>query len=280
MSPLTYLKRLFGPVEQPGEPEAHAPEGVSVYAIGDIHGRADLLDVLLGAVEQDREGEPASAIVFMGDYVDRGRQSREVTDLLLAYRDAVSPSANASHAAEVRFLRGNHDQSLLDFLEAPSTGPTWSDFGGRETLASYGVHIPETRADEAAWALTSEAFAEALPPDHLAFFQSLEYACEYGGYFFAHAGVRPGVPLGLQSQQDLMWIRQPFLEDTRRLEKVVVHGHTPTPEVYADRRRIGVDTGAYATGVLTALKLKGAGRSLLQAHRIRQSPPGVRTLPL
>ena len=198
-------------------------------------------------------------LVFLGDYVDRGPGSRGVIDQLIALAD--------DGALNTRFLRGNHDQSILDFLFDPGTGPAWCDFGGRETLMSYGVAPPRGRMDAEAWVTAAHDLAAAMPERHLHFLRNLELSLEVGGYFFAHAGVRPGVPLDEQSERDLLWIREPFLGDPRRLPKVVVHGHTPTEAVHADMRRIGIDTGAYATEVLTALRLQGEDRSLIQTER-------------
>ena len=275
MPPASLFQRLFAP-KPAARAAAVAPEGLTLYAIGDIHGRSDLLSAMLAAVAEDRREESASVVICVGDYVDRGRGSREVVELLLAFA-ADSPIGGEAAGSDgpVRFLRGNHDQSLLDFLREPMSGPGWCDFGGRETLASYGVQTPASRTDEDGWSRASRDLAAALPPAHLSFFEGLEYACEYGDYFFAHAGVRPGVPLDEQDTRDLMWIRQPFIEDTRRLPKLVVHGHTPTETVHFDRRRIGIDTGAYATGVLTALKLKGSSRALLQTSRPAAGPTTV-----
>jgi serine/threonine protein phosphatase 1 len=163
-----------------------------------------------------------------------------------------------------RFLRGNHDQSVLDFLRNPNTGMAWCDFGGRETLESYGVAPPAPWADSETWRVAAADFATVLPLEHLNFFEDLEPFCEIGDYFFVHAGVRPGVPLDRQSPRDLLWIREPFLSDPAPLPKVVVHGHTVTPKVHADDRRIGIDTGAYASGVLTALRLRGDEGAVIQ----------------
>lgn len=251
------LRKMFTP-SRPAAPRA--PDGVTIYAVGDIHGRAELLDMLLEGVARDAESHDEECVcVCVGDYVDRGAKSKEVVELLLALRD--------SGIFECRFLRGNHDQSVLDFLFDPATGPGWCDFGGRDTLISYGVKPPRQRTDLEGWSKTAAEFAAALPPTHAEFFRNLEPFCEYGDYFFAHAGVRPGVPLEDQAEHDLMWIRQPFLDDPRALPKVVVHGHTPAETVHSDRRRIGIDTGAYATDVLTAVKLTGAEQSLIQTVR-------------
>ena len=233
------------------------PKGEMVYAIGDIHGRADLLGRLLETVLEDMGGAPRPKLVCLGDYIDRGPDSRRVLDVLV--------ELGRQSRIETRYLRGNHDQTLLDFLSDPSAGPDWCEFGGRETMASYGVTPPGGRVALKVWDETRSALAATLPPEHLEFLRNLELTFELGDYFFAHAGARPGVPLAQQTEQDLMWIRRPFLQDRRPFEKIVVHGHTPAEEAYADHRRIGLDTGAYATGVLSALRLEGDRRQLVQA---------------
>jgi serine/threonine protein phosphatase 1 len=250
------VQRLFTP-EPPRRPRA--PDGTTVYAIGDIHGRDDLLVQVLDGIREDAAVSPdRSIVVCLGDYVDRGPGSRAVLDMLI--------EAQADKALEWRFLRGNHDQSVLDFLHSPTTGMAWSDYGGRETLESYGVGSPPPWAGHPVWRRTAAAFAAALPREHLRFLQELELSTEIGDYFFVHAGVRPGVPLKDQVDRDMLWIREPFLSDPDLLEKVVVHGHTPTLAVHADDRRIGIDTGAYATGVLTALKLRGEEGAVIQTE--------------
>ena len=248
------VKRMFAGA-RPTAP-ARVPDGTVVYAIGDVHGRDDLLAQILHAIHEDATATSDHAtVVFLGDYVDRGPGSRAVIDQLIGASD--------DDTIAWRFLRGNHDQSVLDFLRNPMTGMAWTDFGGRETLESYGVSAPPG-ANSEAWRAAAADFATALPLEHLNFFEELEPSCEIGDYFFVHAGVRPGVPLDRQSPRDLLWIREPFLSDPAPLPKVVVHGHTVTPQVHVDDRRIGIDTGAYASGVLTALRLCGDEGAVIQ----------------
>ena len=220
--------------------------GIRVYAVGDIHGCTAELDRLMKNILADRKGwDGACHLVFLGDYVDRGPDSRGTVELLLA------PPAGF----QTTCLRGNHDQTLLDFLDDAGFYRSWKDFGGRETLLSYGV--PPPRFDEpAALEETRFAFRSALPPSHLAFFRALPLSLMIGGYFFAHAGVRPGVGLEQQDAGDLMWIRDEFLMSPTDFGKVVVHGHTPTAAPVRRPNRIGVDTGAYATGLLSAAVLE------------------------
>lgn len=251
------MKLLLGRARQARKVPAKVPEGVLVYAIGDAHGRADLLAPLLDAVLADSAGAERAIIVGLGDYVDRGPDSRGVVELML---DAARRPSITLHA-----LRGNHDQALTDFLADAETGPGWVRHGGGDTLASYGVMPPADPGDMRAWRDTREAFAAALPDAHRRFFADLALSFACGGYLFVHAGVRPGVALSAQTARDLMWIRDPFLTAVRPLEKLVVHGHTPSPQIHADHRRIGLDTGAHASGVLSACRLEGGERRFLQA---------------
>jgi len=255
------LNRLLRPRAAPerrGLPEV--AERQVVFAIGDVHGRSDLLAMLLDEISLDPAvGAGAATLVFVGDYVDRGPDSRGVIDQILALR--------ARGAGELVCLRGNHDQMLLDFLAGPATGPAWMSVGGGPALTSYGLAPPGPSAEPAAWAQAAQAFAEALPPAHRVFLEGLILSWRSGDYLFVHAGVRPGRLLERQSARDLLWIRQGFLNDRRPLPWTVVHGHTPCENVHADLRRIGIDTGAYATDVLTALRLEGAQRELLQTGR-------------
>lgn len=256
-----FLNRLLRPRADPQvRAPPRAPERQVVVAIGDIHGRADLLARLLQEISLDPAvGAGAATLVFVGDYVDRGPDSRGVVDQLLSLR--------GRGLGEVVFLRGNHDRMLLDFLADPATGSGWMSVGGGATLTSYGLAPPGPSAEPAAWAQTAQAFAQALPPAHRVFLEGLRLFYRAGDYVFVHAGVRPGRALEEQTARDLLWIRQGFLNDRRALPWTVVHGHTPSESVHADLRRIGIDTGAYATGVLTALRLEGAARELLQTQR-------------
>ena len=248
-----------------------AVKGVVLYAIGDIHGRADLLEPLLDAARRDADSGRTTIVVGLGDYVDRGPDSPGVVDQLLDLADRPG--------IEARFLRGNHDQLLLEFLDDHSLGPYWRRVGGRETLRAYGVDAPSTRKRMDQWQKARDAFAAKLAGRHLGFFRDLELNFTWGDYFFAHAGAQPGIPLEQQTAQDLMWIRKPFLEDDRRFERIVVHGHTPAPEAHADHRRIGLDTGAYMTGTLSACRFEGEDRLLIQAAESPHGPPEVRVRP-
>lgn len=238
--------------------------GRLVYAVGDVHGRLDVLGPLLKDVAQDAVASNAAEppmLIFLGDYVDRGADSKGVVDLVLEMRSWPE--------FEVRALKGNHEESLLLFLDEPAFGPTWLEHGGIATLASYGVPPPTQSAEPAAWQATRDAFAEALPAPHRAFYEGLELTITVGDYAFVHAGVRPGVPLARQTERDLLWIRQEFLAERGRFEKVIVHGHTPMEAPQLTPTRLGIDTGAYATGVLTAVRLEGETQRVLQARAKR-----------
>jgi serine/threonine protein phosphatase 1 len=223
------------------------PEGVRIYAIGDIHGRADLLEQILDRIDADLASNPARTgiEVFLGDYIDRGPASREVLDLLVM-RDRSLRSV---------FLKGNHESFLTDFLSNPSILDHWQYNGGLETLMSYGI-TPSINANRAKQAQLADALGQALPESHRQFIGKLEPSFTCGDYFFVHAGVRPGIPLRKQREEDLLWIRQDFLLCEEDFGKIVVHGHTPVPRPDVLPNRINIDTAAFATGQLTCLVLE------------------------
>lgn len=246
---------------KPALAAAPSTGGRLVYAVGDIHGRLDLLDLLMESVAADVAAmKPAERpiLVFLGDYVDRGPESAGVITRILKIAKA--------GAFEVRALKGNHEEALLQFLADPSFGQTWTDYGGAATLVSYGVTPPLTRLDPDAWEQARVAFDAALPAAHRRFYETLELTVEVGDFLFVHAGLRPGVPIADQTERDLLWIRGEFLNSDSTFGKMVVHGHTPTEEPQIMTNRMGLDTGAYATGVLTAARLTDAGYGLIQAR--------------
>jgi diadenosine tetraphosphatase ApaH/serine/threonine PP2A family protein phosphatase len=236
------------------KPGPKTPEGTRIYAIGDVHGRADLLLPLLKRIDADVAARPAPAVieVLLGDYVDRGPQSREVLDILISRR----------RKCRMVCLKGNHETYVTEFLRDPGMLEEWRYFGGLETLVSYGM-APSINPDEQARRDLAAAFASALPETHRSFLASLRGSFTCGDYFFVHAGVRPGVPLSRQSEQDLLLIREEFLLHEEEFGKIIVHGHTPVIEPDVRPNRINIDTGAYATGVLTGLVLQGEAVSFL-----------------
>jgi serine/threonine protein phosphatase 1 len=251
---------VFGLFRRSGRRQAEAPPAIPaghrVYAIGDVHGRADLLDRLVALIEDDARPEPGRQdhLVFLGDYVDRGLDSHGVVERLA--------NADQDRFGTI-FLKGNHEDALLRFLEDPGIGPMWLQFGGQATLYSYGVRRPDGLTEADFLAHAQAELRRRIPPRHLAFLQDLHLQVTIGDYLFVHAGVRPGVPLDRQSEEDLMWIRDEFLHSPARHGKMVVHGHSISEEPDVKANRIGIDTGAFATGRLTCLVLEGTERRFL-----------------
>jgi serine/threonine protein phosphatase 1 len=250
------FRRLFGrgPTGRPGA----IPAGEAVYAVGDIHGRFDLLQDLLARIFDDADRHRTDArrsLIFLGDYVDRGPESRSVVDALL--QDPLPGFTTIR-------LMGNHEEALLSFLDGLTDGLDWLAFGGLETLLSYGVslrHLPRT--DDAVGALR-QSVAAAVPTDHVELLRRCSLHHSVGDYLFVHAGVRPGVPLEKQTPTDLMWIRDDFLRSRVPMpERVVVHGHTICDFPQDRPHRINIDTGAFASGRLTCLVLRAANRRFI-----------------
>lgn len=239
-----------------GRPAA-AMAGTRLYAIGDIHGRLDLLRQLYRMIEAEMAAAPAldHRVILLGDYIDRGPESAGVLDWLLEQRDAAAP---------VIALAGNHEDSMRRFLDDLSVGPGWLYYGGRETLESYGIAVGrDERSPETLRRLQAQ-LRERLPPRHLDLLNGLASAHVDGDYMFVHAGVRPRIPLDAQSRDDLLWIRDEFLTSGHDHGKVVVHGHTISQAPELRRNRIGIDTGAFATDVLTSVVLEGSSHRFLQ----------------
>lgn len=231
----------------PSGPKAHR-----AYAIGDIHGRLDLLDQLLEQVERDNAARSRAEthLVFLGDLIDRGPSSCQVVERLRTYRP---------RGMSTVFLIGNHEEVLLRLLGGEKgLWTSWLQFGGAECLRSYGVDVEKVAREEEAGALRQ--IATAIPSEHAEFLRSFADTFRFGDYLFVHAGIRPGVELDAQKAIDLRWIRHPFLEDESDHGMTVVHGHTISPAIEERPNRIGIDTGAYRTGVLTALGIEGAER--------------------
>lgn len=225
------------------------PDGIRIYAFGDIHGRADLLKQMFTVIDADLIRSPVERPieVFLGDYIDRGPYSGPTLDLLI----------QRSRQHETVFLKGNHEAYLLEVLRDPAKLDDWRQFGGLQTLMSYGVQ-PPLNPNAVEQGDLIKALTETMPRSHLDFLRGLKPTFACGDFFFVHAGVRPGIPLAEQQEADLLWIRDEFLESEESFGKFIVHGHTPVREPDIRANRINIDTGAYATGNLTLLTIQGS----------------------
>ena len=234
------------------------PAGHALYAVGDVHGRLDLLDVLLKRIGDDADRHPSDStreVVMLGDYIDRGPDSKGVVDRLLE-----SPLQGFRQV----YLKGNHEDALLEFLDGLSDGLDWLSYGGLETLLSYGVPLRHMPNSPAAVAELRRELSRALPKAHEEFFRRTVHQHTVGDYVFVHAGVRPGSPLDAQIPTDLMWIRDDFLRSRLPLPgHIVVHGHTIVDMPQDLRYRINVDPGAFISGRLTCLVLRGPDRRFI-----------------
>jgi serine/threonine protein phosphatase 1 len=225
------------------------PDGIRIYVLGDIHGCSALLKEKFTVIDADVARNPGSrpVEVFLGDYIDRGPNSAHTLDLLI----------ERSLSRETVFLKGNHEAFFLDVLRYPAKLEDWRQFGGLQTLMSYGIQ-PTLNPDTAEQNDLIRALVEVMPDSHLKFLKSLKPSFLCGDFFFVHAGVRPGIPLGEQHETDLLWIRNEFLDSDENFDKFIVHGHTPVREPDIRPNRINIDTGAYATGNLTLLTIQGS----------------------
>jgi len=249
----------FAPKRQSGPAGAR---GWRAYVVGDLHGRLDLLDQLLDKIHEDISRRPTRKVllIFVGDLIDRGPSSAQVVERLRTYERP---------GIRTVFLLGNHEEVLLRILggEADLIAK-WRSFGGSECLKIYGLDAAALSGleDEDALALVRKA----IPKKHVEFLESFDDSCRFGDYLVVHAGIRPGVEFDQQRQSDLRWIRDPFLFDDTDHGFVVVHGHTIRPEVEMRPNRIGIDTGAYRSGVLTALAIDGSDSWLLDTRTAAQ----------
>ena len=247
------LDRLRRGPREPAPPAYAA--GKRVYCIGDIHGRADLLAELHEMIVADAAAFAGPCqLLYLGDYVDRGEQSRQVLDAL---------SGRPPAGFEPIYLLGNHEQAMLDFLLDPVVMAGWLTWGGAATLRSYGIHVGVVGSRQELLA-TRDRLAAELPPSHREFLAGCRPAYAEGSYYFVHAGVRPGVALDKQAIEDQLWIREEFTLSQVSHGAIVVHGHSISEQVEFRTNRIGIDTGAFYTGVLTALVLEGEQQRLLQ----------------
>ncbi len=238
-------------------PRPTLPEGTRIYAIGDIHGRHDLLEIMGKAIEADLKKRPVSepVTVFLGDYIDRGPDSQQVIDFLV----------DQHHRTPKQIcLKGNHEAALLEFLKDAETLYHWEDLGGTETLLSYGLSMHDLMGSAGAQSVQT-IFRENLSKLHETFFKTLPLYHACGDYLFVHAGIRPEIPLEEQSEEELIWIRGPFLNYKEEFGVFVVHGHTPTEYIDRHSNRLGVDTEAYASGRLTCAVLEGEDMKYISA---------------
>lgn len=249
---LGFLRRRATETSTEGPVYPGLPEGRVVYAVGDIHGRSELLDRVFASIDARNEREHADVTeIYLGDYVDRGPDSFGVVERLIHRR----------HHRDAICLRGNHEEMFENFLHGEMKIGEWQMTGGVETLMSYGIDPrPLADAPDEAWV---EAALRRVPAAHHDFLVSLVDSHRVGDYFFVHAGVRPGIPLASQSPDDLLWIRDAFLGDRRDFGAVVVHGHTPAMEPDFRRNRINLDTGAYLTNRLTCLRIDSTGPKVI-----------------
>lgn len=240
------------------------PPALRVYAIGDIHGHLEALEAMHEAIFIDLLDSPPEDkvhIVYLGDYVDRGPESKGVIDCLIGRQrrgDGIAKS----------FLMGNHEMAVFEFLKDP-LGTDWLDYGGIETLGSYGVSFENQAILPAEKERASTEFRAKLPPEHLEFLKNLDLYAEIGDYIFVHAGIHPEKPLSRQNESDLTFIREPFLSWHKNpaykpLEKKIVHGHSVYEKPENKPHRISIDTGLYEGGPLTAAVLEGKDVRFLQ----------------
>jgi serine/threonine protein phosphatase 1 len=237
--------------------------GCRAYAVGDVHGRLDLLDAILAEIERDMAARRPvrTFLVFLGDLIDRGPDSAGVVERLRTYRH---------NDAELVMLSGNHEEVLLEILSGKlGVLPAWLKFGGVECATSYGIDPEKLRQADERRAI--EIVREKVPRRHREFLRSFADTFRFGDYLFVHAGIRPGVGLDEQDRKDLRWIREPFLGDAKEHGFLVVHGHTITREVDERPNRIGIDTGAYQSGILTAVAVEDDRRWFLRADALAGS---------
>jgi len=254
------LRKLFGPKTAPRLPAV--PDGTRYYVIGDIHGRLDLFGALIDAIEEDDKSRPGaeSHVILLGDLVDRGPDSAGV----------ISRTREWQGKRSVRVLVGNHEEMMLGAFERPEVLRHFLKHGGRETVLSYGL----SRKQFNAMSLSElfELLPKLVPQEERDYIASFEEMIVAGDFVFVHAGIDPKLPLEEQQRKDLLWIRDRFLNHEGPLDKVVVHGHTIFERVMDCGNRIGIDTGAFRSGVLTALVLEGEQRRVIQSIRADNGP--------
>lgn len=244
------LRKFFSRTPVPPR-QHHLPDGERIYAIGDIHGRLDCLDSIMSQIAYDEasRGKADTTIVFLGDLIDRGAESRGV----------IERAMRISETYKTVFLMGNHEEILIRAWEGDSRAAALLHrVGGRETVMSYGVPASDYDAGDVGELVT--LVGDRIPPEHIAFLSAFRDSHAQGDYLFVHAGIRPGVPLSAQDPLDMRWIRREFLDDNRDHGPMVIHGHSITEDIDLQANRIGIDTGAFASGKLTAIGIEGAER--------------------
>ncbi len=236
--------------------DARGPENIRLYAIGDVHGRLDLLKTMHAHIRADLDQNPAQdwRIIHLGDYIDRGPQSRQVLEFLI----------EAQHDSRVLSLLGNHDDGFLRYLATGNTEGLFALHGGIDTAHSYGTEFDLTDAQSAR--KSHEALVKAVPQSHIDFIRAMPRSLTFGDFFFCHAGVNPVVPLNEQDGEDLIWIRTLFLRWTDPLDKVIIHGHTPQRTVDIQPNRVNLDTYAWKNGLLSAIVIDGAQKRFIEAR--------------
>lgn len=247
------FRKIFSSKSAPKR--SHVPDGERAYVIGDVHGRLDLLDALVRAIEEDDKaaGDAQTTVIFLGDLIDRGPQSAGVIKLARLWEEYRT----------IRFLIGNHEEMFLDSFKDIEVLRHFLKHGGRETILSYGVS--EKEFNKASTEEVQAMMKELVPKGDRKFLKGFEDMIEMGDYMFVHAGINPKRPMDEQKARELRWIREPFLNHKDRHSHIVVHGHTITEDIEEKKNRIGIDTGAYRHGVLTALVLEGDTRRYIQA---------------
>ena len=251
------LARFFRK-DVPAAPRPRVPAGERYYVIGDIHGRCDLLDELIVAIEEDdqRLGEADTTVVLLGDLVDRGPESARV----------IETARQWGERRKLRYIAGNHEEMFLEAFTDKEMLRHFLKHGGKETVLSYG--IKKKRYSELTMKELQAELHELVPKKHRKFLAAMEDIIVAGDYVFVHAGINPKLSLEEQRKSDLRWIRERFLKHREPLSHVVVHGHTIFDDVESTEYRIGIDTGAFRTGKLTALVLESDQRRFIQAHEI------------
>ncbi|MBV2143063.1 serine/threonine protein phosphatase [Falsochrobactrum sp. TDYN1] len=247
---------MKGPINPMKFADARGPEGLRLYAIGDIHGRLDLLQDMHGLIRADIDARPTHdwRIIHLGDYVDRGPDSRGVLDFLIKV---------SKHDPRMLALLGNHEAGFLQYLATGEVTGLFAANGGEETARSYGVEIDFTQAVSAQEGHSN--LVQAVPQAHIDFIRSLPRSLAFEDFFFCHAGVNPSLPLDAQDPDELIWIRNIFLGWTGLFEKVIIHGHTPQDAIDIHPNRVNLDTHAWKSGRLSAIIIDGAEKHFLEA---------------